>query len=66
MNAKPATNRNALLAALSSAALVLLTIHASENGSFSETSTFVGMFVGVALATAGYLIAKRVIRGRER
>ena len=47
-------------AALSSVALVLLTIHASRTNAFDEPSTFVGIVVGIALACAAWFVGKRV------
>ena len=52
------TAQNRTLAALSSALLLLLVLHASKNDSFSEPSTFLGILVGVALATAAWFVGK--------
>lgn len=58
--------QNRTLAALSSALLITLVIHASNNGSFNERSTFVGIFVGIALASAAWIVgARRQRKNRE-
>jgi len=59
------TKQNATLAALSSALLMVLVIHASDNGSFSQPSTFVGIFVGVVLAAVAWIVGNRIRKHRE-
>jgi hypothetical protein len=58
--------QNRTLAALSSALLIVLVAHASNNGSFNEPSTFVGIFVGIVLASTAWAIgARRQRKNRE-
>ena len=58
-SSKSTTNVNYVYLAAFTAALVVLVNDASETNAFSETSTFVGMAVGLAIGAGAWIIGRR-------
>lgn len=58
--------QSAALAAVFGAALILLVKRALDEGAFSSPATYLGIAVGVAIATTAWVVGKRARDKRTR